>query len=79
MKTIEFPNLTHKQVALIRAEKNTGIVLDENYKRHISDLQVFYSLFDTYEEAKQYIVDASKEDVEYVIYGKNKEVLFLYP
>ena len=75
---IDFPKLSIKQVALIRAECNTGIILDENFRRHISAQQTFYSVFETYENALKYIKSISMKDVEFTIYNQNRQILLYH-
>jgi hypothetical protein len=70
-----FTQLFEKEVALVRAEKNTGIIVDDIFERHASENQVFYSVFESFESAIQYINSISRKDIEYIIYGKNQEVL----
>jgi hypothetical protein len=76
MKLEDFPELLHDQVALIRAEKATGIVLDDQFKRHISKEQVFYSVFENREMAMKYIDQCKRTDVEFTIFGKRHELLY---
>ncbi|WP_207513117.1 hypothetical protein [Longitalea luteola] len=73
-----FPQLSEKEVALVRAEKNTGIIVDDKFERHISESQVYYSVFESYEAALQYINSISRKDIEFIIYGKNQEVLLFH-
>jgi hypothetical protein len=72
---VHFPQLSENEVALVRAEKNTGIIVDDKFERHVSENQVYYSVFENYEAAFLYINSISRKDTEYIIYGKNQEVL----
>lgn len=74
----EFPLLKNKQVALLRADINTGIVLDKNYIYATTPNQEVYAVFDNIdlaiEFAKSIIIE--QNDVECGIYG-NDPVAFL--
>lgn len=73
-----FPELSGNQVALLRAEFATGHVLDELFALAIYDSQKTYtvvgSLSDAIELSKKIVLE--RNDVECVVYGKNKEVLY---
>lgn len=73
----EFPKLQINQVALMRADKNTGIVIDENFDFALRKDQKVYSVYNSYEEALTYANRISSEriNVEIVIYDHNKEVI----
>lgn len=71
-----FPSLKANQVALLRSDVKSGIVLDENLEMAVSDLQVVYTVFDDFDAA----ITASNElikdgRIECVIYGKDKAVV----
>jgi hypothetical protein len=75
---VHFPQLSENEVALLRAEKNTGIIIDDKFDRHVSENQVYYSVFESYNAAIQYINSISRQDIEYVIYGKNEEIILFH-
>lgn len=76
-KLDSFPKLSDNQVALMRAEFNTGIVLDDKFQYAVNDNQKVFTVFNSQKEAE----DAAREillkrhDIEFVIYGNDKEVL----
>lgn len=73
-----FPELSSNQVALLRAEFATGHVLDELFVLAIDDTQKTYTVMETLSDAivlsKKIVLE--RNDVECVVYGKNKEVLY---
>jgi hypothetical protein len=73
----EFPKLNAKQVAVMRAEVNTGIILDEKLDIAIDDSQNVYTVFESVEEAIYFSnkLLAEKPNIEIVIYGSKEEVL----
>ena len=78
----QFPELINGQVALLRADINTGIVLDEEYKYATKPDQRVYTIFNGIDEAlgftKQILVENKK--IECVIYAFDQKVLhYLQP
>lgn len=73
-----FPVLNSNQVALFRAEKKTGIILDEKFQYAINDEQSVYTIFDSFENAMLFAekILASNGDVEIIIYSQKKDVLY---
>lgn len=75
----EFPKLKKDQAAILRADKNTGHVLDDHFEIAINDKQDVYTVFDSLEDA----INFSKElinqcyNIEIVIYDWEKRVLHL--
>lgn len=68
-----FPLLFADQVALLRAEFNTGHVLDENLALQLNNEQRVYSIFNSLDEAIAAANEITKDGkVECVIYGKDK-------
>lgn len=65
----KFPQLKDRQVALLRADINTGIVLDKNYIYSTTSDQEVYAVFDDIDSAKAII--AERKDIECVIYGND--------
>lgn len=74
----KFPELKNNQVALLRADALTGHVLDEQLNVAINDEQHAYTVLNSYYEALGIAkaVMLKEKNIECVIYGKNKEVLF---
>jgi hypothetical protein len=74
----KFPKLKSNQVALLRADINTGHILDEKFDIAVNDYQKVFTIFRSLEEAlifsKKLI--SEKNGVEVVIYGKGKQVLY---
>lgn len=78
IKTLGFPSLTKKQVALTRAEFKTGHVLDNNFNLYSrAKGGEIYTVFDSLDLAKQYIEEqkAQHEGVEFWVCGQDKEVI----
>ena len=73
----KFPELKNGHVALLRAEFQTGTVLDEQFNPIISNSQKVYSIFKHKDEALQTAktLMAQNANIECVIYGKDEEVL----
>ncbi len=73
----KFPKLEQNQVALLRADVNTGIVLDDNYAIATKDTQKVYSIFDSVDDSINYIksVFNIRDDIEFVIYDFNNQVI----
>lgn len=74
----DFPVLKKKEVALLRAEKATGILLDEFLKRAVSDNQETYTVFTSFIDAKTYADNllSLNNEIEIIIYSNKDEVLF---
>ena len=75
----EFPNLTSSQVALVRVDKNTGHLLDENFFIATSENQKVYTIF---ENANAAIVIADlivkeKKDIECSIFDSFQNLIRL--
>lgn len=76
--TEEFPLLQKRQVALLRADVNTGIVLDESYNYATNSFQKVYTVFPdkfvALEAAKKLITERST--VECCIYDDQEKLLW---
>lgn len=74
----EFPDLKSTEVALVRADNNTGIVLDIDCKIHTNTNQIKYTIFDSIESAITYINENKKtyKDIEFIIYNKFNNVIY---
>lgn len=74
----KFPELKSTEVALVRADNNTGIVLDIDYKAHANVNQIKYSIFDSIESAITYINENKKtyKNIEFVIYNNFNNVVY---
>jgi hypothetical protein len=73
-----FPKLEIGQVALMRAENQTGHVLDEQFLLATKDEQKVYTVFNSAEEAlinAKSIVFLEKK-IEYIVYDRNQKVLY---
>lgn len=73
-----FPHLKHNQVALVRTEKKTGHVLDEDFVLAVNDNQKVYTVFDSLDEAQTFAekIISSNQEIEVGIYSDLQEVLF---
>lgn len=74
------PKIFGDQVIVLRAEANTGIVLDDNFKKSFSEDDVIYSVFDGYVEAMNYIIIKKEEfpKVEFTVLDSNSEVVYYH-
>ena len=74
----KFPELKNNQVALLRANSQSGHVVDEMLNLATNDEQAVYTIFNSYYEALENAksIISKENSTECVIYGKNKEVLF---
>jgi len=74
----KFPYLRNNQVALLKAERGTGHIIDENFQLAVSNLQKVFIVFDNVDialqAAKGFII--SNNEIEIILYGKNKVVLY---
>jgi hypothetical protein len=52
-----FPSLLDTQVALIKAEYNTGIVVEKNYARAMGDNQQVYTVYSNTDQALKAAID----------------------
>lgn len=74
----EFPKLEDEQVAVMRAERETGIVLDEQFKRAVSDEQKIFTIFENVSKAIEYSECVGKErsDIELIIYNGQENIIY---
>jgi hypothetical protein len=72
-----FPELKDNQVAVMRAEASTGHIVDIEFNLAINDEQEVFTIYESFEEAMYQInlMLASRNDMEYLIYGTNENVL----
>ncbi|WP_348621845.1 hypothetical protein [Pedobacter lusitanus] len=75
----KFPQLKDRQVALLRADINTGIVLDRNYIYATTSDQEVYTVFDDINSAirSAKAIIAEKKDIECGIYGNDPVALLI--
>jgi hypothetical protein len=73
-----FPELNKNQVTLIRADKITGHVLDEQLILAADKNQKVYTVFESLNEAKIFVESflSTNHNIELVIYSSKKDVLF---
>jgi len=73
-----FPKLLLHQIALMRADINTGHVLDDTYKIAVNDTQKVYTIFESVETALNYArqILTENKSIEVVIYNMNHELLY---
>ncbi len=64
-----FPALQNDQVALARAQKATGIIIDEACNIDISELNKVFTIFEGIQEAIDYIenIKSIRKDIEFII------------
>lgn len=75
-----FPHITDPQVALMHIDAKTGDVLDSKYMPFTASDQVLYVVFNTLDEALQYIQKQVRplRDVEAIVYNSKKEVVHYF-
>ncbi len=73
----KFPELKNEQVALLRADINTGIVLDKNYIYATKSDQEVYAVFDHIDFAIKFAksIILERNDIECGIYGNDPVAL----
>jgi hypothetical protein len=76
-KMKKFPLLNKNQVVLVRAEVKSGHVLDEDFNLKLNDDQQVYTIFNSLTEALDMValLLLKRNDIEYIIYGEDGEVL----
>lgn len=73
----KFPELKTGEVALSRADYNTGIVLDEQFEYALTPSQKIYTVFNNVDEALQLANEIlmKKKEVEIYIHQDEKTLL----
>jgi len=75
--TERFPKLKDNEVALARADVNTGHALDEDFKLAIDEKQKIYTIFDSLEKAINFAKSIIRENksIECNIFGADEKFL----
>lgn len=75
----KFPQLKDGQVALLRADTNTGIVLDKDYIYATTSDQEVYTVFDNIDSAIIFAkaVISERKGIECGIYGNDPVALLI--
>jgi hypothetical protein len=75
----KFPQLKNQQVALLRADINTGIVLDKYYAYATNSNQEVYAVFDHIDSAIRFAksIISERSDIECGIYGNDPVALLI--
>jgi hypothetical protein len=78
--TYKFPTLTGQQVALMRADATSGILLDEDYNPFDGESKGLYTVFANLDEAIKYIQQVVKKqrNTEALVYSSETEVAHYY-
>jgi len=80
MKNIlSFPLLKEQEVAVLRADKMTGQVLDENYTLYLKNSNaIAFSIFNNLEEAIDFIKENSQKErnIEFYIFNKEEKIIY---
>lgn len=73
----KFPTMGLKEVALVRAERSTGIVLDEACNYAVYPGQKIYTVFDNLDKGLKYArqIIEERNNIECVLYGIDQNVL----
>jgi hypothetical protein len=76
----KFPTLTGDQVALMRADAETGILLDEDFNTFDDKSKGLYTVFATNDEAIKYIqqVVRKQRGTEAIVYSSETVVSHYY-
>jgi len=76
--TEKFPELNEGEVALMMADRNTGIVLNEDFKYATDPSQKVYRIFDNIDDALEYakVLIAEKKTVECYVYERGEKLLY---
>lgn len=76
----KFPALTGQQVALIRADADSGILLDEDYNPFDGESKSLYTVFANLDEAIKYIqqVVRKQRGTEAIVYSSETVVAHYY-
>ena len=76
----KFPIIDAGNIALVRSDYKSGHILDENYDLAIKDGQVFYTIFQSLQEAlyQTETILSNKPDVECTLYNSEGMVLFFF-
>lgn len=77
MNIEQFPSISVNQVVLLSSAVSNGHVLDENLQLVTNEHQKVYTVFPSKEEAEIAAnkIISERDDVEFVLYGKDKLVL----
>lgn len=71
-----FPIVNINQIVLVRADFQTGQILDEDFELATKNTQVVYSIFESLSHAKTYAIEITKErNVECILYNSEKKVI----
>jgi len=77
---MNFPKLKSDELALLRAEVNTGHILDESFELYNvnSKSQIVYTVFTSKKEAKTAALEilTKRNDIEVVIYDSKQNIIF---
>lgn len=75
----KFPELKNEQVALLRADINTGVVLDKDYIYATTISQEVYTVFDNVDSAIKFAkaIMLERYDIECGIYGNDPVALLI--
>lgn len=73
-----FPEIKQDQVVLLRADKKTGHVLDEQLSLAVDATQKVFTVFDSLTEAMAFgeRLLSTNHEVEIVIYSNKENILF---
>lgn len=74
----KFPVLNIKEVALVRAEIHTGILLDESCNYAVYPNQKIYTVFESIEKALKHArqIIEERRNIECMLYGIDQRVLY---
>lgn len=74
----EFPKLIGEQIALLKADVNTGVVLDDNYNYSINPNDRVYVVFANKDEALKIAktIVLERKNVECGLYDLNQKMIF---
>jgi hypothetical protein len=73
----KFPELSDFQVALLRVQKSTGIILDDKFDPDVSPEQIRFTVFDSKELALEYAERTLSKTtkIDFLIYDKEETIV----
>jgi hypothetical protein len=72
-----FPQIRENEFALMFADRNTGILLDEKFMWNFHMDKKVYKIFNSFEKVKEYVepIISSRSDIDYVVYDCDENVI----
>ncbi|MCL1923959.1 MAG: hypothetical protein FWF50_00075 [Defluviitaleaceae bacterium] len=78
---LNFPRIKSSQLAVSRAERSTGIMLNEKFERHLNNNEeyVVFTIFESLDDARNYVdrLKIEREDIEFYVYNHLQELVYM--